>query len=220
MGTATVASMASHEARRIVDELQAARVDPSTVADDAIADSRFRLRTGRLTLRRWTDADRAAFHALNCDLEVMATIGPLMDRTTSDAFLDFIEAHFDRHGYGLFCVDLDGESIGFTGLLHPGWRDGVEIGWRIRSDHWGNGYAPEAARAVLDLAFGQLGLDELISFTARTNTKSRRVMEKIGLLHAPDDDFEHPNLPANSPLRPHVFYRLSAAQFRAAVGDD
>ena len=103
------------------------------------------IRTERLVLRRWTDADRPAFHDLNSDPLVMATIGPVMDRAQSDAMMDRIEGGFDVHGFGLWCVELDGTSIGFTGLSVPWFRDGVEVGWRIRSAWWGNGYAPEAA---------------------------------------------------------------------------
>lgn len=172
------------------------------------------LRTERLVLRRWREGDRAAFHALNSDPAVMATIGPPMSRAESDAFLNRIEARFDEQGFGLWCVERDGEAIGFTGFMVPWFRDGVEIGWRIRSEHWGQGYAPEAARACLDHGFaavadGGLGLDEVISFTAAINTNSRRVMEKLGLRRDPDGDFEHPSVPVGDPLRPHVLYRIS-----------
>lgn len=172
------------------------------------------LRTERLVLRRWRDADRDAFHALNSDPAVMATIGPVMSRPESDAFMNRIEDRFDALGFGLWCVERAGEPIGFTGFMLPWFRDGVEIGWRIRSEHWGHGYATEAARACLDHGFapvaaGGLGFAEVISFTAVTNTRSRRVMEKLGLRRDPDADFEHPGVPAGDPLRPHVLYRIT-----------
>lgn len=178
------------------------------------------LRTERLVLRRWRDADREAFHALNSDPAVMATIGPVMTRAESDAFMNRIEARFDALGFGLWCVELAGEPIGFTGFMAPWFRDGVEIGWRIRSEHWGHGYAPEAARACLHHAFtpvaaGGLGFDEVISFTAATNTRSRRVMEKLGLRRDPDADFDHPGVPVGNPLRPHVLYRTSSGEWTA-----
>jgi RimJ/RimL family protein N-acetyltransferase len=173
------------------------------------------IRTERLVLRRWSDDDRGDFEALNADPMVMATIGPVMTRAESDAFLNRIEQRFDEHGFGLWCVELDGRSIGFTGFMVPWFRDGVEIGWRIRSEHWGNGYAPEAARACLRSGFDELGFDEVISFTAAGNTRSRRVMEKLGLRRDPDADFDHPGVPDGSPLRPHVLYRITASQYRA-----
>ncbi len=173
------------------------------------------LRTERLVLRRWRDDDRDAFHDLNRDPAVMATIGPVMDRAASDAFLDRIEGGFDEHGFGLWCVDLDGVAIGFTGLSVPWFRDGVEIGWRLRSERWGGGYATEAACEVLRFAFDTAGLDEVISFTAATNGRSRAVMERIGLRYDPAADFDHPSVPEGNPLRPHVLYRLAVAQYRA-----
>jgi ribosomal-protein-alanine N-acetyltransferase len=166
-------------------------------------------------LRRWTDADRPAFYDLNSDPVVMATIAPVMDRAQSDSLMDRIEAGFDVHGFGLWCVEHDGVSIGFTGLSVPWFRDGVEVGWRIRSAWWGHGYAPEAARAALAVAFDEIGLDEVISFTAATNLNSQRVMQKIGMTRDPSGDFDHPSVPAGSPLRAHVLYRLTAARYRS-----
>lgn len=173
-----------------------------------------RLTTDRLVLRRWKDSDRTAFHALNSDERVMATIGNPMTRAESDGFMNRIEQHFDEYGYGLWCVELGGESIGFTGLYHPWFRDGVEIGWRIGSEHWGRGYAPEAATEVLAFGFEQVGFDEIISFTAVSNTSSRRVMDKIGLTHDADGDFDHPGVPDGNPLRPHVLYRMGIDDWR------
>lgn len=172
------------------------------------------LQTDRLTLRRWRGTDRAAFHDLNRDPAVMATIGPVMTRAESDAFMNRIEAHFDEYGYGLWCVDLDRESIGFVGLSHPWWRDGVEVGWRLRSAWWGHGYATEAARAALAFGFERAGLDSIISFTAATNERSQAVMRRIGLERVADADFDHPSVPDGSPLRPHVLYRLDADTWR------
>jgi RimJ/RimL family protein N-acetyltransferase len=78
---------------------------------------------------------------------------------------------------------------------------------------WGRGYAPEAAQAVLTDAFGRARLDEVVSITASSNHKSRRVMEKIGLRHDPDGGFIHPR--AAEHLNPHVSYRLTAGEYRS-----
>ena len=177
------------------------------------------LTTDRLRLRRWEERDRPAFHSLNSDPSVMATIGPLMLRAESDAFMNRIEAGFDAAGYGLWCVDLDGEAIGYTGFMKPWFRDGMEIGWRIRSEYWGRGFAPEAARKCLEIGFaprsqGGIGFDELLTFTAVTNSKSIRVMEKLGFRRDGDGDFDHPSLPVGNPLRAHVLYRMTADQYR------
>ncbi len=166
------------------------------------------LTTGRLVLRGWRDDDRAAFHEMNADPNVMATIGPVMSRAQSDAFMNRITRHFADHGFGVWCVELDGEPVGYAGFMVPWFREGVEIGWRMRSAYWGRGIAPEAASGCLRHGFGTLGFEEVISFTAASNSKSRRVMDKIGLRHDPDGDFEHPSVPDGSPLKPHVLYRL------------
>ena len=171
-------------------------------------------RTERLVLRRWRETDRAAFHALNVDPRVMETIGPVMNRVESDGFMDRIEQRFDEHGFGLWCVELEGEAIGFTGFMAPWFREGVEIGWRIRADHWGHGYATEAARECLRHGFDELGFSEVISFTVASNASSRRVMEKLGLEYDPTEDFDHPGVPEGSPLREHVLYRMTASQYR------
>ena len=85
----------------------------------------------------------------------------------------------------------------------------MEIGWRLGADHWGHGYATEGARAALAFAFEVLGLEEIVSFTVPANARSRRVMERIGMTHAPADDFDHPLVPAGHPLRRHVLYRIA-----------
>jgi len=167
-------------------------------------------RTGRLLLRGWTDADRPAYAAINADPLVMATIGPLQTRAESDAGIDRMLLHWAERGYGLWCVDLDGDCIGFTGLSDPrletDFMPCVEVGWRLASAHWGHGYAPEAARSALAYGFDELGLGEIVSMTAATNHKSRRVMEKLGMVRDESADFEHPR--ATGDLRRHVLYRL------------
>jgi RimJ/RimL family protein N-acetyltransferase len=176
------------------------------------------IRTARLLLREWTDADRAAFAAINADPAVMATIGPLQTRQQTDAAIDRMMQAWDDNGFGLWCVDLDGVCIGFVGLNRPRFEAAftpcVEVGWRLASPHWGNGYAPEAGAAALDLGFDEVGLEEIVSFTAASNHKSRRVMEKLGMTRDPSADFEHPSVPVADPLRPHVLYRLTAVEWR------
>ena len=86
----------------------------------------------------------------------------------------------------------------------------VEIGWRLAFEPWNNGYATEAARAAVAIGFDTLRLDEIVSFTVPANHRSRRVMERLGMSHSAEDDFEHPVLPVGHPLRQHVLYRLRA----------
>ena len=172
------------------------------------------VRGRRVALRRFSESDADAFARMNADPVVMATIGAVADRAASDLLLARIGAHHDEHGFGLWCVDLAGECIGFCGLSIPWFRDGVEIGWRLRSEYWGRGLASESARLVLDHAFGPLGLTEVISFTAAVNHRSMAVMERLGMERDSGGDFLHPGVPPESHLEPHVLYRMSAARYR------
>jgi RimJ/RimL family protein N-acetyltransferase len=174
---------------------------------------------GRVCLRRWRDADRAPFAALNADPRVMEFFPNRADRHESDALVDHIEAHFAEHGFGPWAVEVPGVApfVGFVGLAVPRFKAHftpcVEIGWRLAFDHWGQGYATEAARLALAHGFGPLALPAVVSFTAVTNRRSRSVMERLGMRYDPGDDFDHPTLPEGHPLRRHVLYRLDAASY-------
>jgi len=174
-----------------------------------------RLSTARLLLRRWGDADRGPFAALNADPEVMRYFRGPLDRAASDAFIDRIESSFDELGYGLWAVELrsSGEFIGFTGLARQTFAahftPAVEVGWRLARSAWGHGYASEAARAALDFAFDVAGLEEVVSTTTRTNERSQAVMRRLGMTYDAVDDFPYPLLPETHPFRPHVLYRMS-----------
>jgi RimJ/RimL family protein N-acetyltransferase len=171
------------------------------------------LRTERLLLRTWRPEDREPFARMNADPRVMEFFPALQTREQSDAGVDRIAAHFARYGYGWWAVEVPGQAdfIGFIGLWHPTFEAHftpcVEIGWRLAYDHWKRGYATEGARAALQLAFGQLRLDEVVSLTATINLRSRRVMEKLGMTRSDADDFDHPGVADGHPLKRHVLYR-------------
>ena len=173
------------------------------------------LTTGWLILRRWREADRAPFRALNADPRVMEFMPGLLTPEASDALMDRAELHFVCNGFGPFAAELlqNGAFLGFIGLSIPRFdapfMPAVEIGWRLAADYWGQGLATEGAREVLRFGFDDLGLSSVVSFTTDSNTRSRRVMETLGMTHDPADDFEHPDLPEGHLLRHHVLYRLS-----------
>lgn len=179
------------------------------------------LQTKRLLLRGWSPADRAALAAINADPRVMEFLGGPMTRELSDAFFDRIQDKFARQGFGFWAVEAPGVAplIGLVGLNIPDFEapfmPAVEIGWRLGADFWGHGYASEAALAALDFGFEVAACDEIVAFTTERNTRSRRVMERIGMTHDPCDDFEHPRVAVGDPLRPHVLYRLGAVRWRA-----
>lgn len=163
------------------------------------------LRTERLVLRAWRQEDREPFAELNADPTVMEFFVAPLTRAESDAFVDRIEAHFAMHGYGLWAVEVAGRFAGFTGLL---WNDALggndlEVGWRLAQWAWGHGYASEAALAAVEV--GLLHASEVVSFTALSNERSWRVMERVGLRRS--GEFDHPRVPEGHPLRRHVVYR-------------
>lgn len=172
------------------------------------------LRTERLVLRHWAPNDRAPFAALNADLRVMAYLPAVLSRDESDRLAERIEAHFERHGFGLWAVEIPGVTrfAGFLGLSVPRFAAPftpcVEVGWRLAAEYWGHGYASEGAKAAVDFGFATLGLREIVSFTAAGNSRSRRVMARIGMTCDSTDDFDHPSLPEGHPLRRHVLYRV------------
>lgn len=89
----------------------------------------------------------------------------------------------------------------------------MEIGWRLNKDYWGNGYATEAAKAVLNVAFNKLNLSEVYSFTSIANTKSQAVMERLGMVNT-NKNFNHPMLPENSPLSEHFLYKIDKRSWK------
>jgi len=180
------------------------------------------LTTPRLRLRRWLSEDREPFATMNADPIVMEHFPSVLSRAESDASVDRVEAHFDRHGFGFWAVEcLEGAAsfIGFIGLAVPRFETEftpcVEIGWRLARPWWGRGLATEGARAALAHGFGPLGLAEIVSFTVPANVRSRGVMEKIGMSYA--QDFEHPLVPEGHPLRRHVLYRLKRADMPQGI---
>jgi RimJ/RimL family protein N-acetyltransferase len=178
------------------------------------------LRSPRLLLRPWTEADRAPHAAMNSDPEVMEFFPSVMDRAASDEWFDRLRGRWEEYGFGLFAVDDAEGFIGFVGLAVPRFEvpfahatdPPVEIGWRLVRRAWGQGYASEAASECLRWAFGPLGMPEVLSWTAESNVRSRAVMARIGMHHDPVDDFDHPKLAESSELRRHVVYRITAEQ--------
>jgi RimJ/RimL family protein N-acetyltransferase len=171
------------------------------------------IETDRLILRRWQSSDAKPFADLNADPRVMEFFPATLTRNESDMMIAKIEKRIDQHGFGLWAVELRGTKIfiGFAGLNMPGcalpFSPCVEIGWRLAFDHWGKGYASEGARAALLFGFEKMRLPEIVSFTSVGNGRSRRVMERIGMIHDAKGDFIHPSLPKDHPLSKHVLYR-------------
>lgn len=147
------------------------------------------IRTARLALRAWKESDLAPFAALNADPAVMRYFPGVLTRAESDALAARISEHIAEHGFGLWALERreDQSFVGFVGLVRTRFSSHftpcVDLGWRLARQHWGKGYASEAARAAVHFGFERLGLREIVAFTVPDNTRSRRVMETIGMRH-------------------------------------
>jgi RimJ/RimL family protein N-acetyltransferase len=177
------------------------------------------IETKRLRLRQWSPADREPFAALNSDPRVMAFFPAALTRAESDAMADRCQMLIEERGWGFWATEskITREFIGFVGLHTPSaelpFSPCVEVGWRLAFQHWGKGFASEAAREALRVGFDLLGLKEIVSFATLANLRSRLVMERLGM--AESGTFEHPQLPEGSDLRRHCLYRLSLETYVA-----
>jgi RimJ/RimL family protein N-acetyltransferase len=142
------------------------------------------LETERLKLRAFRNSDLDAYAPICADPEVMKYLGTGVTLNRSEAWRSMatILGHWELLGYGMFAVELKatGELMGRTGFLDPPGWPGFELGWVLGRQHWGHGYALEAAVAARDYAFDQLGRDRLISLIRPDNQRSIRVAEKLG----------------------------------------
>jgi len=169
--------------------------------------------TERLRLRQWLPADREPFAALNSDSRVMEFFPSFLTRAESDAMADRCQSLIKERGWGFWAAEYKAtrEFIGFVGLHTPStelpFSPCVEVGWRLAFQHWGKGFATEAASEALRVGFHLLHLREIVSFTTLGNRRSRAVMERLGMWES--GTFEHPHVPESSGLRQHCLYRLS-----------
>lgn len=147
------------------------------------------LETERLLLRPLVAEDADGLAVMNADPEIMRYIGNGQPKTAEEtrALAEKIESTWSERGWGTFAVlekesqDLVGIGVLATPTFLPEILPATEVGWRIRRDRWGRGYAPEAARAVIGFAFAELGLDRVVSCIHSDNTASIRVAEKLGM---------------------------------------
>lgn len=178
------------------------------------------IRTPRLALRQWTDADIEPFAAMNADSRVMEHFPSMLTSEQTGEMVRILRDRIAERGWGLWAVEVPGAAdfIGFVGLAAPRFETHftpcVEVGWRLAFDHWGKGYATEAARAALEIGFTRAGLKEIVSFTVPANVRSQAVMKRIGMRRNVADDFDHSNIHEGHPMRRHVLYRLQRDEWK------
>ncbi len=175
------------------------------------------IETPRLLLRPWRDGDVVAWLRMNADPRVREFFARPYDRDEDERMSHELRRRLERDGYGWWVLEVKGGPA-FAGVIvlqevpfEAPFTPAFEIGWRLVPDVWGNGYATEGATAALEFAFERLGHQEVVAMTAASNEKSRRVMDRLGMIRDPSDDFDHPRLEEGQPLRRHVLYRLTAA---------
>lgn len=180
------------------------------------------LETERLRLRQWRDEDYSAYARLNADPMVMRYFPSTLSEQQSHEQADKFRSLIAERGWGVWAVEskASGEFIGISGLNPLAGDSGIphapltEISWRILAADWGKGYAPEAARRVLQFAFEELALDAVYAFTAQVNMPSQRVMIKVGMRNT-GEDFNHPKLESGHELERHCLYVLTKERWLA-----
>ena len=174
----------------------------------------------RLVLRQWRDEDWAPFAALNADPEVMRHFPSTLDEQESNAFAYRNAALLEVYGYGLWAVevarvrrvprDRRPQPTAVDGRVHAVHRDRVAV---RRGRPGATGMRRRRLAPPSPWRSVRSGLDEVVSFTTVANTRSRAVMERLGMTRDPAEDFDHPKLDPDSPVRTHVLYRLRADRF-------
>jgi RimJ/RimL family protein N-acetyltransferase len=173
------------------------------------------LRTKRTLLRQWKDSDLPDWVAMNADADVRRYFPTRLSEEEALGEVGRMRAAIAQRGWGMWALEIPGQlQVAGTVGLHVTTIDAhfvpcVELGWRLKREAWGQGYATEAAQAAAEFAFRDLGLDEIVAFTTVTNAPSQRVMQRLGMHRDPSDDFDHPRIEAGHPMRPHLLFRLA-----------
>ena len=171
------------------------------------------IETERLRLRSWRAADHSPFFEMCQSHAVMACLGGPATGEQIEAAIARIRACEDKNGFCFWAMERkeDGAFLGFCGLKVAQEADmavngEIEIGWRLRQQDWGKGYAREAALACLRWAWANIDAPRVIAMTVPANRRSWGLMERIGMTRRPDLDFGHPLFPENHPLNRHIVY--------------
>ena len=175
--------------------------------------------TERLILRTWETGDRAEYARHVNTAAVGRHVGGVQSEEDLNAAFERLEAYQRDSGHTFWVVERksDGAFLGFCGLKVANVPDTpvhgeIEIGWRLRADVWGQGYAKEAAEAALGWAWANLDCARVVSFTIPANEASWGLMERLGMTRRPDLDFGHPHFAPDHPLSQHITYVIERPQ--------
>jgi len=182
----------------------------------------FRHETDRLILRDWREEDWPLFWEGTNTPGVMRWLGGVCDGAKRDAAQQRLLSYEREHGHTFWCVERsgDGAILGFCGLKRSNQAGGplgmMEVGWRLREDAWGRGYAKEAATASLDLAFDRFDAEEVIAMTVQRNTASWGLMQRLGMRRRDDLDFDNAEFDKEDPVI--IVYSADRASWTAHRG--
>ena len=183
----------------------------------------FRLETERLILRDWREEDWPEFFRVTNTPAVMRWLGGVLDDDGMAAQRGRVEACQAAHGHCFWAIarKADGALLGFCGLKRadaPGSTvtGAMEVGWRLREDAWGQGYAKEAAIAALDAAFDRFGAQEVVALTVEGNTGSWGLMERLGMRRRAELDYD--DMRYGPPWRRSIVYSIDRESWRGRDG--
>ena len=167
----------------------------------------------RLGFRNWTSEDLEEFAKLNSDEEVMEHFPKTLSKNEVEIFIDRLEKHFDKNGFTYYATEIleTKEFIGMIGLAFQEYKTkftpAIDIGWRLKRNAWGKGYATEGAKRCLEYAFNELDINKIISVCTIHNKKSEKVMKKIGMTKK--GEFNHPEMIKNPEYEKHHCYEIN-----------
>lgn len=180
----------------------------------------FHHETERLVLRDWREDDWPAFWEGTNTAAVMRWLGGVCDDEKRAAARSRLESYRHETGHTFWQVERksDGAILGFCGLKRSNQAGGpmgmMEVGWRLREDAWGSGYAKEAAIASINLGFTRFGAEEIIALTVIGNTPSWGLMKRLGMQRRKDLDFANDEFDAESGMI--IVYSISKSEWAAA----
>ncbi len=177
------------------------------------------IETERLVLRNWSEADIEPFLRHTNTAAVMKWLGGVKpDNEARDIIRSRMMRWQDERGFTFWIVERkeDRELLGFCGLKladaeNSAFVGEVEVGWRLREDAWGHGFAREAATASLDFAFDQLKAAQVVAITFPGNQASWGLMERLGMKRRTDLDYDDSRFPE---LNPTIVYSITGEEWR------